>query len=90
MTNHGKMTQLINKLNEYNDSYFNQNNNLVSDREYDDLFNELLELENKTGILLSNSPTQNVGMRAISELQDVRHDHKLLSLDKTSDINEFV
>ena len=84
-----RMTQLINKLIEYNEAYFNQNENLVSDREYDELFNELLELENRTRILMSNSPTQNVGMRAISKLQKVEHDHKLLSLAKTTDIDTF-
>jgi len=84
-----RMTQLINKLTEYNKAYFNQNNNLVSDREYDELFNELLELEDKTGILLSNSPTQNAGIQSVSKLQKVKHDHKLLSLAKTTDMDMF-
>lgn len=81
---------LINKLNTYRDSYYNQSHPLVSDSEYDRLFDELKRMEEETGIVLSNSPTQTVGYEVKSKLTKVKHDIPLLSLDKTKDINDLV
>lgn len=83
------MISLVKKLNEYRDYYYNQNISLVSDKEYDRLFDQLKELEKKTGIVYSNSPTQTVGYSVVSSLNKVKHGHPLLSLDKTTDLNEF-
>ena len=81
---------LVEKLNEWRDAYYNQDVSLVSDREYDAQFDKLVELEKKTGIILSGSPTQTVGYTVSSKLEKVKHNHLLLSLDKTTDINEFM
>ena len=80
---------LTNKLNEYRDAYYNRNESLISDREYDSLFDELAELEQETGLVLANSPTQTVGFTSVGQLQKVKHNHPLLSLGKTTDIQEF-
>ena len=82
--------ELVNKLNMYRESYYNQNENLVSDKEYDALFDELAALEKSTGIVYANSPTQTVGFEVKSQLNKVKHNHKLLSLNKTSDKDEFL
>ena len=82
--------ELIEKLNKYRDAYYNNNESLISDHEYDNLFDQLLELEKQTGIILSNSPTQTVGYSAVSSLKKVKHNHPLLSLNKTTEIDKFV
>lgn len=80
---------LVEKLNEWRDAYYNRDVSLVSDREYDAQFDRLVELEKKTGIILSGSPTQTVGYTVSSKLEKVKHNHLLLSLDKTTEIEEF-
>ena len=84
-----KMLELVNRLNEYRDAYYNRNENLISDKEYDALFDELAGLEKKTGIVYANSPTATVGYAVVSKLQKVAHNHPLLSLGKTTDMAEF-
>lgn len=81
---------LVDRLNECCDAYYNQSNPLISDSEYDALFNKLKEMEKETGILLKNSPTQTVGHAVKSKLAKVKHDIPLLSLDKTKDTNDLV
>ncbi len=81
-----KMMDLVNRLNEYRDAYYNRNENLISDKEYDALFDELAGLEKKTGIVYANSPTATVGYAVVSKLQKVAHNHPLLSLGKTTDM----
>ena len=56
-----RIKNLVKQLNEYRHAYYNQDAPLVSDAEYDRLFDELKELEEQTGFILSNSPTQTVG-----------------------------
>lgn len=68
-----RMKELIEMLNKYRDAYYNQTESLVSDYEYDCLFDELQRLEEKTGTILSNSPTQTVGYEVKSELRKVEH-----------------
>ena len=84
-----KLKQLVDRLNEYRDAYYNQNESLISDQEYDKLFDELQRLEEQTGIVYANSPTATVGYEAVSKLQKVAHNHPLLSLGKTTEIAEF-
>ena len=83
------MKELVDRLNQYRDAYYNQNESPVSDQEYDRLFDELARLERETGIVYANSPTATVGYTAVSKLQKVPHNHPLLSLGKTTDIGEF-
>lgn len=61
----------------------------MSDAEYDLLFDELKNLEETTGFIMTNSPTQNVGYTAVSKLRKVKHDHPMLSLAKTTNIEEM-
>lgn len=84
-----RIKELVSRLNEYRDAYYNKNESLVSDREYDELLDELEMLEQKTGIVYANSPSQSVGYEVISGLKKVKHGHPLLSLAKTTDIKEF-
>ena len=84
-----KMTELVERLNGYRDAYYNRNESLISDKEYDALFDELAALEKQTGIVYANSPTATVGYAAVSKLQKVAHNHPLLSLGKTTDMGEF-
>mgnify|MGYP003299649842 CR=1 FL=1 len=83
------MLDLINILNYYRNEYYNNNKSIISDKEYDDLFDKLTELEKRTGIKYANSPTATVGYDVVSKLEKVQHSHPLLSLDKTTDISDF-
>ena len=85
-----KIKQLVNNLNVYRNAYYNESKSIISDYEYDMLFDELKELEDKTGFILSNSPTQTVGYEPISKFEKVVHTVPMLSLDKTQDINKFI
>lgn len=90
VTNAYKIKLLVDKLNKYRDLYYNENTSKILDEEYDKLFDELKELENETGIIYSNSPTQSVGYEVKSKLKKVKHNHPMLSLDKTKDINDLI
>ena len=85
-----RIKNLVKQLNEYRHAYYNQDAPLVSDSEYDRLFDELKELEEQTGFILSNSPTQTVGYYPVSELAKVTHPIPLLSLEKTKLISELL
>lgn len=80
-----RMKELINILNNASRSYYQKNESLMTDFEYDKLYDELVKLEKDTGIILANSPTQNVGYTVLSNLTKVKHDEKILSLDKTKE-----
>ena len=84
-----EIKNLIEKLNWYRDSYYNFSVPLVSDYEYDCLFDDLKRLENETGVIFANSPTQTVGFEVKSNLEKVVHSHPMLSLDKTKSIKEL-
>lgn len=81
---------LVPFLNKCCDEYYNGNNPSLSDAEYDALFDELLELEKQTGVVLPNSPTQRAGIGAASQLQKVSHKIPLLSLAKTKDVKDIM
>ena len=80
-----RMKQLIESLNHYRDCYYNHDKSLVSDAEYDNLFDELAKLEIQTGIVYPDSPTQSVGYKVQNGFKKVTHDHPMLSLDKTKE-----
>ncbi|WP_250278963.1 NAD-dependent DNA ligase LigA [[Clostridium] colinum] len=84
-----KIKELVNTLNKARKAYYQESYEIMSDFEYDKLYDELEELEKKTGIVLSNSPTQNVGYVVLSELKKVKHNKKMLSLDKTKEISKI-
>lgn len=79
---------LVEKLNKYTE-YYDKGQPLISDKEWDDCYFELVALEEKTGYRLKDSPTQKVVYKKISKLQEVEHNHLMLSLDKTKDIKEI-
>jgi DNA ligase (NAD+) len=80
------MKEKINLLNKANKAYYQENSEIMSNYEYDMLYDELVELEKETGITLSNSPTINVGYELLSNLPKEKHEKPMLSLDKTKDI----
>lgn len=84
-----QLYELINKLNQASNEYYNNNNLIMSDQEYDKLFDELKQLENEYQIFMSNSPTQSVGYEVKSLLSKVNHKEPLLSLDKTKEVNDL-
>ena len=84
-----RIHELVDKLNQYRNEYYNKNAPSVSDAVYDHLYDELDRLEKETGIIMSNSPTQTVGYKAVSSLEKVRHPIPLLSLGKTKMVSEL-
>lgn len=81
---------LISQLNYYRDLYYNHDKSEISDEEYDSLFDELVNLEIKTGIVYPNSPTQTVGYMVQSKFKKIKHDHPMLSLDKTKEWSDVI
>jgi len=84
-----RMRELINILNEAAKSYYQLSREIMTDREYDALYDELLALEKETGMVLSDSPTQKIGFEVLSSLTKVRHEKRMLSLDKTKDVEKL-
>lgn len=83
------MLELVEKLNEAGRAYYQEASEIMSNREYDVLYDELAELEKELGITLANSPTVNVGYEVLSELPKERHESPMLSLDKTKAVEEL-
>lgn len=81
--------QLIKELNNASYAYYN-NVPIMPDYEWDKMYDELINLEEETGIVLSNSPTHNVGYSVADELKEVEHNHPMLSLDKTKSVDELI
>lgn len=78
-----RIKELVELLNKAGKSYYSEGRELMSNYEYDALYDELGMLEKETGYVLSNSPTVNVGYEVLSELPKERHESPMLSLDKT-------
>ena len=78
-----RIKELVELLNKAGKSYYSEGRELMSNYEYDALYDELGMLEKETGYILSNSPTVNVGYEVLSELPKERHESPVLSLDKT-------
>lgn len=85
-----RIKELVELLNSYRNEYYNNQTSKISDFEYDTLFDELSALEQETGFIMATSPTQTVGYEVKSELTKVKHNHPMLSLDKTKDVNDVV
>lgn len=81
-----QMKELVKTLNEAARVYEQEDRELMSNFEYDKLYDELLELEKSTGVILSNSPTQRAGYEVLSDLPKEAHNSPMLSLDKTKDV----
>ena len=88
-----RIKELISILNEASRVYYQGRDEIMSNYEYDALYDELQQLENETGIVNSNSPTVKVGYQVQSNLEKERHEKPMLSLDKTKDVQalkEFI
>ena len=83
------MKELVSLLNKASRAYYQEAQEIMSNYEYDRLYDELKELEDELGITLSNSPTVNVGYEVVSELPKERHESPMLSLDKTKEVEEL-
>lgn len=84
-----RMKELVSLLNKASRAYYQEAQEIISNYEYDRLYDELKELEDELGITLSNSPTVNVGYEVVSELPKERHESPMLSLDKTKEVEEL-
>ena len=85
--NINKMQELVDKLNYYT-KYYDMGQSLISDKEWDDMYFELQDLESFFGVYLSDSPTQKVNYQVVNKLNKVKHNHPMLSLDKTKSIDK--
>ena len=82
-----KIKELVEKLNYYTKLY-DEGRPEISDKEWDDMYFELQKIERESGIYLEDSPTQRVNFQVVNKLNKIEHNHPMLSLDKTKDINE--
>lgn len=81
-----RMKELVDLLNRAGKAYYQDAQEIMSNYEYDSLYDELVSLEKELGMTLSNSPTVNVGYQVLSELPKERHEEPMLSLDKTKEV----
>lgn len=84
-----RMKMLVSKLREASKAYYAQDREIMSNYEYDKLYDELVELEEKTGMVLAGSPTASVGYEAVDELPKEAHESPMLSLGKTKSREEL-
>lgn len=84
-----RIKYLVDTLNKAAKAYYAEDREIMSNREYDALYDELQSLEQETGIVLTNSPTVNVGFEAVDELPKERHESPMLSLGKTKSREEL-
>ena len=89
MNHKQRMQQLIEQLNEASRAYYQGQDEIMSNYEYDQLYDELAALEQSTGTILASSPTQHVGYEVVSELPKESHASPMLSLDKTKSVDEL-
>ena len=80
-----RMKKLVEKLDQAAKAYYQEDREIMSNQEYDDLYDQLDQLEKETGTVLTNSPTIRVGYEAVNELPKEEHPSPMLSLDKTKD-----
>lgn len=84
-----RIKELVNLLNEAAKEYYQKDNEIMSNYEYDALYDELVALEKETGLVLSGSPTVKVGYEVLSELPKEKHVAPMLSLDKTKSVEDL-
>ena len=88
-----RMKELVKRLDRAARAYYQEDIELISNREYDQMYDELQALEKETGTVLTNSPTAKVGYEAVDQLPKEEHESPMLSLDKTKDrevLREFI
>ena len=80
----------IKELNKASEAYYNTGQTIMSDTEFDSKLEELRQWEEETGIVLSNSPTQNVGATVLDNIKEVTHKTPMLSLEKCHSVEEII
>ena len=85
-----RMQELVALLNKASKAYYQDASEIMSDLQYDQLYDELIGLEKELGVTLGTSPTVNVGYEVLSELPKERHEKPMLSLDKTKNIEDLL
>ena len=85
-----QIRELVDRLNEYSKAYYVMDAPKISDKEYDELFDSLLEMERQTGIILPDSPTQRVGGDPLPWFEEHAHIQRLWSLDKVRTREELM
>ncbi len=86
MNKSDRIKELVELLNRASRAYYQESREIMSNFDYDKLYDELVELEKETGMVMSNSPTVNVGYEVLSELPKEVHEKPMLSLDKTKEV----
>ena len=84
-----RMKELVELLSRAGRAYYQESREIMSNFDYDKLYDELLFLEKETGVVLSGSPTQKVGYEVLSELPKETHEAPMLSLDKTKSVDDL-
>lgn len=84
-----RMKELVPLLSQAARAYYQESREIMSNYDYDSLYDELLQLEKETGTILSGSPTQKVGYEVLSELPKEAHESPMLSLDKTKNVDDL-
>ena len=84
------MLGMISILNQASEAYYNTGNPIMSDEMFDMRLEDLRQLEEETGFVFSNSPTQRVGAKVLTELNEVTHSSPMLSLDKCHNVEDLL
>lgn len=84
------MKGMVSILNEASNAYYNTGHPIMSDEQFDARLEDLKQLEEETGFILANSPTQNVGAKVLTELKEVEHSYPMLSLEKCHTVEELI
>ena len=84
-----RMKELVSTLRQAGKAYYQESREIMSNFEYDRLYDELCSLEKETGTIMSGSPTQKVGYEVLSELPKETHESPMLSLDKTKSVEDL-
>ena len=80
--NRNQIVDRVNELNKASEAYYNTGQPIMSDAEFDNKLEKLRQWEEETGIVLSNSPTHNVGATVLDNIKEVTHKTPMLSLEK--------
>ena len=89
MTKQERMEFLVNEVNKHNRNYYELDNPTISDKEYDALYYELVDLEKELGVVLPNSPTQRVGGNVLDKFKKKKHEVRLYSMNKVRSFEDL-